>query len=179
MKSNKRYMDKIRLDVVGVSKPRRGESMAKLFAKNCELAGVTGSSATLIEELTDVWEKSVRVSHQFLSEADIIGLRPIVTNALREIPILLVAVAEGRAVGFMGIDGDKIEMFFVVPASMGQGVGSALMCMATLMADIHRVDVNEQNPSARAIYEHWGFRVQGRSEVDGQGNPFPILHMVR
>lgn len=172
-------MEKIRLDVMGVSKPRRGESMAKLFAKNCELAGVTGSNATLIEGLTGVWDASVRVSHHFLTEDDIARLRPLVSKALQEIPLLLVAVAEGRAIGFMGIDGDKIEMFFVTPASMGQGVGSALMCMATLMADIHRVDVNEQNPSARAIYEHWGFRVYERSEVDDQGNPFPILRMSR
>jgi putative acetyltransferase len=41
------------------------------------------------------------------------------------------------------------------------------------------VDVNEQNASAVAFYEHSGFRVVDRSAVDGMGKPFPLLHMRR
>jgi putative acetyltransferase len=39
--------------------------------------------------------------------------------------------------------------------------------------------VNEQNPAACGFYEHLGFVVVGRSEVDGTGRPFPLLHMRR
>ena len=39
------------------------------------------------------------------------------------------------------------------------------------------VDVNEQNPEAVRFYEACGFAVVGRSEVDSDGRPFPLLHM--
>lgn len=39
--------------------------------------------------------------------------------------------------------------------------------------------MNEQNPLAKGFYEHMGFRVYGRTEKDGQGNPYPILYMKR
>ena len=39
------------------------------------------------------------------------------------------------------------------------------------------MDVNEQNEQAVGFYEHYGFEVFDRSETDGMGDPFPILHM--
>jgi putative acetyltransferase len=39
------------------------------------------------------------------------------------------------------------------------------------------LDVNEQNPAAQRFYEHLGFAVQGRSELDSQGRNYPLLHM--
>ena len=44
---------------------------------------------------------------------------------------------------------------------------------------VTEVCVNEQNSGARGFYEHMGFEVYQRDELDGQGNPFPILHMRR
>lgn len=37
--------------------------------------------------------------------------------------------------------------------------------------------MNEQNPQASGFYRHYGFVITGRSPLDGQGNPFPLLHM--
>lgn len=37
--------------------------------------------------------------------------------------------------------------------------------------------VNEQNPKALAIYQHWGFVAYERTEIDDQGNHFPIIKM--
>ena len=39
------------------------------------------------------------------------------------------------------------------------------------------LDVNEQNPQALTFYERQDFKVVGRSALDGQGNPYPLLHM--
>jgi putative acetyltransferase len=39
------------------------------------------------------------------------------------------------------------------------------------------VDVNEQNAAARRFYEACGFVVEGRSELDEQGRPYPLLRM--
>jgi putative acetyltransferase len=43
--------------------------------------------------------------------------------------------------------------------------------------EITKVDVNEQNIQAVGFYKHIGFHVLGRSESDGQGKEYPILHM--
>ena len=42
-----------------------------------------------------------------------------------------------------------------------------------------KVDVNEQNDQATRFYLHKGFRIISRDALDGQGNPFPILHLTR
>jgi hypothetical protein len=39
------------------------------------------------------------------------------------------------------------------------------------------VDVNEQNPQAVGFYLHIGCEVVGRSELDGMGKPYPLLHL--
>ena len=39
------------------------------------------------------------------------------------------------------------------------------------------LDVNEQNPQAYCFYQKQGFKKYSRSELDGQGNPFPVLHL--
>ncbi|MNN83835.1 putative N-acetyltransferase YjaB [compost metagenome] len=40
-----------------------------------------------------------------------------------------------------------------------------------------QLDVNEQNAQALGFYLHQGFEVVGRSETDGMGQPYPLLHM--
>lgn len=44
---------------------------------------------------------------------------------------------------------------------------------------VERLAVNEQNPQAKGFYEHMGFRVYKRTELDEQGNPYPLLYMRR
>ena len=39
------------------------------------------------------------------------------------------------------------------------------------------VDVNEQNTGAVDFYAACGFVVEGRSELDGTGRPYPLLRM--
>lgn len=80
-------------------------------------------------------------------------------------------------VAFMGIGGDRLEMLFVDPDWRGGGIGRALVALATARRGVSRVDVNEQNPQAIGFYERMGFAVSGRSEIDGKGRPFPLLHM--
>lgn len=143
-----------------------------------ELREADNRADELIRELTKVWEASVRATHDFLSEADIVRLRGFVPSALATVPYLVVVTdAEGKAVAFMGIDGAKIEMLFIAPAARGHGLGRQLVEYGRAAFGVTAVDVNEQNPQAHGFYEHLGFRVVGRSERDGQGAPYPILHM--
>lgn len=134
---------------------------------------------SLLQNLLHIWEESVRATHLFLSEKDIAGLRPLVLQGLGGIDQLLIySVDDGNApLGFMGVHDHKIEMLFISPAAMGQGIGKKLVTYAIDTLNVSSVDVNEQNPRAIGFYEHMGFYVIERSPLDEQGNPFPILHM--
>lgn len=132
----------------------------------------------LLNSLTALWEASVRATHHFLREADISNQKPYVTEALAGIRHLYVADAAAPT-AFIGIQDEKIEMLFVSPQHLRKGIGKRLVDMAVRNHGAVFVDVNEQNPDARAFYEKLGFVGSGRTETDGQGNPFPIIEMRR
>ncbi len=128
--------------------------------------------------LTDLWEASVRATHHFLTSADIAALRPFVAEALLSgLPVYKAVNTNNEAQGFIGVDGHRIEMLFISPHARGQGIGKQLLAFATGTLSANEVDVNEQNDQAVAFYQHMGFETFARSELDGQGNPFPLLHM--
>lgn len=131
-----------------------------------------------MEEILDTWESSVRATHDFLSEEDIISIKPQVIEGAKYVSKLLcVRDNNGIIKAFMGIHDFKIEMLFVSNESRGHGVGKMLVEYAIEVLNINYVDVNEQNSQALGFYEHMGFKVFKKSEFDEQGNPFPILHM--
>ena len=136
--------------------------------------GITEREA-LLAALLDVWESSVRATHDFLREGDVDFLRPYVEQGLREIPVLLCAFEEGRPLAFLGMAEDSIEMLFVHAGFRHKGIGSALMREALSLRACH-VDVNEQNPQALGFYQRFGFEVVSRDDVDSLGLPYPILH---
>ncbi|HGM5488438.1 TPA: acetyltransferase [Serratia fonticola] len=131
------------------------------------------------ELLAKVWQRSVRATHHFLPQADIARLYPLILNDY--LPAVNVWVAEdpsGQLCGFIGLDGNKVEMLFIDAERRGEGIGKALLAKVEAMHNELLLDVNEQNPQALAFYQHYGFIVTGRSELDGQGKPFPLLHMI-
>ena len=77
----------------------------------------------------------------------------------------------------MGIAEDKLEMLFITAQRRGQGIGRNLLEIGINDYEITEVCVNEQNPQALAFYEYMGFTIYRRSELDEQGNPFPILFL--
>ena len=134
-------------------------------------------SNEVISSLTGLWNRSVRVTHNFLSGKDFRTLEPYVRQALAEVPVLAVAETGDGVTGFIGLSEDKIEMLFIDPAFIGRGIGHRLVNWAVNENGIRLIDVNEQNTHAVSVYTHWGFRTYDRSETDDQGNPFPILRM--
>lgn len=129
-------------------------------------------------ELIKLWEASVRATHDFLAEADIAFLRPLILESYFDAVDLNCAMGDGDEIlGFIGTAADNIEMLFIAPHHRGRGIGALLVAYAIKERGARRVDVNEQNPQAIGFYEHLGFRTRGRSPTDGQGKPFPLLHM--
>nr|WP_319396930.1 acetyltransferase [uncultured Desulfobacter sp.] len=130
------------------------------------------------KKLIEIWEASVRATHDFLAEEDLIQLRPLILGQYFDAVNLKCAKnSEGEIIGFCGIHGGNIEMLFISPDARGNGVGSFLVSHAIHNLGATKVDVNEQNRQALGFYQHIGFSVIGRSELDGQGKPYPLLHM--
>lgn len=57
-------------------------------------------------------------------------------------------------------------------------MGRLLVEHAIGQGGVTQVDVNEQNEQAVGFYLKMGFTVTGRSALDGQGKPYPLLHMA-
>lgn len=130
------------------------------------------------DRLLEVWEAAVRATHHFLSEADIAFFKPLVLPALLAMEHLLcVRDEEGTVAGFVGVDGGRMEALFVHPSCHRAGVGRRLATYAVTALGATTVDVNEQNGNAVAFYLRLGFRIEGKSDVDRMGKPFPLLHM--
>ena len=68
-------------------------------------------------------------------------------------------------------------MLFIAPDMNGHGLGKQLIQYGIRTYGINHVAVNEQNPKAKGFYEHMGFSVYKRTELDEQGNPYPLLYM--
>ena len=134
-------------------------------------------SSLLIEQILKVWEKSVKATHQFLSEKEIQDIKKYVPQALENIPHLIVLEKENLPVAFMGFENQKLEMLFIAPEERGQGLGKKLMQYGIENFSINELTVNEQNPQAAGFYEHMGFQVYKRTDHDEQGNPYPLLYM--
>jgi putative acetyltransferase len=128
--------------------------------------------------LLDIWLRSVRATHTFLSEADIQFFLPLVRDLALPVLDLWVLVSDAdEPMGFMGLSGNKLEALFLAPEFLRRGGGRLLVRHAQQLAGDLLVDVNEQNPAAIRFYESCGFVVIGRSDRDSTGRPFPLLHM--
>lgn len=134
----------------------------------------------LINQLLNVWESSVKATHLFLSDDERNHIKEYVPEALGNIPVLIIVEnEEGNPVGFMGIADQMLEMLFISNEYRGQGAGKQLLQYGIDQYSVNQLAVNEQNPLARGFYEHMGFKVYKRTELDEQGNPYPLLYMKR
>lgn len=134
----------------------------------------------LIKGLLEVWENSVRATHLFLSDSEIQSIKKYVPQALNEVLHLLIAEDEsGRPVAFMGVEAGSLEMLFIAPEERGKGLGKRLIQYGIKNYSVEKLTVNEQNPQAKGFYEHMGFQVYKRTDLDEQGNPYPLLYMRR
>jgi putative acetyltransferase len=128
--------------------------------------------------LIDIWEASVRATHHFLSNEDILYFRQRILEQYFDLVDLYYLSNEQQEIaGLLGLSPGKIEMLFIHPHHFRKGYGNLLTDYAISQHQVNQVDVNEDNPQALAFYRQKGFRVINRLEKDNEGKDFPILQM--
>ena len=143
-----------------------------------KLYEVPDRSQPLLEVLLQIWERSVRATHLFLSDAEVNRIKEYVPRAFEGVEHLIVAEAE-KPVAFMGTQNGRLEMLFVAPEERGRGIGRQLLQYGVENYGVLEVTVNEQNPQAVGFYERMGFETYKRTDTDEEGAPYPLLYMKR
>lgn len=128
------------------------------------------------DELMKIWESSVLATHHFLKETDFLFFKEVIPKDY--MPQLHIYVIKDNGIkGFLSIHEKQIEMLFVDALARGKGYGGLLLRYAIDELGAETLDVNEQNEQAIGFYKKFGFYQVGRSETDGTGREYPILHL--
>ena len=128
----------------------------------------------------EIWRLAVDATHGFLTPADRAEIDTIVAEQfLPNAELWLATDADDYPVGFLVMDGPAIDALFVDPGFHGQGFGTALLEQALVLSPNATVEASEQADNALPFYLARGFKVVGRSETDGQGRPYPLIHLAR
>lgn len=130
-------------------------------------------------ELVEVWEKSVRSSHHFLTDEEVVYYRTRLRQIYLQAVTLYVIRETQRIVAFMGLSDDMVEMLFVLPSAKCKGLGTALLNFAFNEKHICKIDVNEENTEAYSFYIKRGYKVVGRDDFDADGQPHAIVHLMK
>jgi putative acetyltransferase len=127
--------------------------------------------------IMEIWESAVKATHDFLTEQDFNYFKEAIPrDYLPNMEVYLISEKESAA-GFASVVEGNLEMLFIHDAMRGKGYGKKLYEFMKETTGLNKVDVNEQNPQAIGFYEKMGFRRVGRSEKDGSGKDYPLIHM--
>lgn len=127
--------------------------------------------------VVEIWAAAVDATHDFLTPDDRAAIGGDVERFLPTAPLMLAVDDRDRPLGFMLIVDSHMEALFIDPQHRGAGVGAMLIDYALAVHPVLTTDVNEQNGQAVGFYEHMGFERIGWSATDGQGRPYPLIHL--
>lgn len=125
----------------------------------------------------DIWRAAIDATHHFLSPEDRLAIDEEVCAFLPQMPLWLAIDEHDRAIAFMRISGPSMEALFVHPHHHGKGIGRALVHHALDLEPVLTTTVNVQNEQAVGFYERLGFTPTGRTDIDEQGRPYPLLYL--
>ncbi|MCX5468609.1 acetyltransferase [Acinetobacter nematophilus] len=129
-------------------------------------------------QVVAIWQSSVDATHHFLSAQDRHDIEKEVIDFFSETPVWLAVDSNDHALGFMFLHDGHMEALFIDAKARGQGVGKLLLSHALKVFPHLSIDVNEQNQQAIGFYQYMGCQITGRSERDGQGREYPLLHLT-
>lgn len=127
--------------------------------------------------LLKIWRRAVDATHNFLPQEDRQAIDRMVCDFLPKVPLWFAVDANDYPLAFMFIDNGHMVALFVDPAYRAAGIGAALVRHGISLHPKMTTYVNEKNAQALGFYEKMGFKRTGRSSLDGQGRPYPIIHL--
>ena len=128
-------------------------------------------------EIMEIWSSSVRATHDFLKQGDFERFQLLIPEAFLPVLRVFMLEDEGKAQAFFSVSDDNLEMLFVKADARGKGYGKVALDYIIRTLKVYKVDVNEQNEQAVGFYMRCGYYRTGRSEKDGMGKPYPLLHL--
>lgn len=134
------------------------------------------STSRDIDAAVEIWRRAVDATHAFLTPEDRAAIDAEVSEFFPKIALHLAVDENDCPLALMYLDNGHMEALFVDPACHGKGIGKSLVRAALATAPNLTTDVNEQNIGALSFYEAIGFEGTGRSELDGQGRLYPLIH---
>ena len=109
--------------------------------------------------LIDIWEKSAKVAHPFLSE----DFNKMVKKAMTEMYLpnsdTWVYEESNEVVGFISMNKNEIGGLFVTPKRHSNGIGTQLINHMKKYHTELEVEVFEQNKIGKPFYEKNGFNI--------------------
>jgi len=130
-----------------------------------------------LPRIMDIWRRAVDATHDFLAPDDRDAIQAELVTFFPQISLLLAVDDNDTPLGFMFLHDGHMEALFIDPDQHGKGISKALIQRAVAEHPALTTDVNEQNHKALGFYEHQGFERTGRSTHDGQGRPYPLIHL--
>jgi putative acetyltransferase len=130
-----------------------------------------------LPQIMDIWRRAVDATHDFLAADDRDAIETELVTFFPQISLLLAVDDTDTPLGFMFLHDGHMEALFIDPEQHGKGIGKALIQRALAENPALTTDVNEQNHKALGFYEHQGFERTGRTSHDGQGRPYPLIHL--
>ncbi len=128
--------------------------------------------------LSQIWWDAVTATHDFLTPADQRAIAMALPTYFAQVD-LLAWYADEQLIGFSGRQGSELVMLFIAPSATRHGYGRQIITQLDQQSPVRTVDVNEQNHGARKFYAQCGFQLVSRDAIDGDGRPYPILHLRR
>ena len=129
--------------------------------------------------LLEIWISAVENTHDFLKNEDFEFYKENLPTYFQYVNLVGYYTTDNILVGFAGVADHNLEMLFIHNDYRGKGIGKELLNYTIENLEVSKVDVNEQNKQAVDFYLHLGFKVINRSEKDGEGKEYPILHLSR
>jgi putative acetyltransferase len=129
--------------------------------------------------LLEIWISAVENTHDFLKNEDFEFYKENVPTYFQYVNLVGYYTTDNILVGFAGVADHNLEMLFIHNDYRGKGIGKELLNYTIENLEVSKVDVNEQNKQAVDFYLYLGFKVINRSEKDGEGKEYPILHLSR
>lgn len=110
------------------------------------------------DKLIDIWEDSVKHSHDFLSDFD----REKIKNDLLNSQVFfslnyLICYDKDKMIGFLAFVDDKIEMLFLSSKYFNKGIDTTLISKDINDYHLKYVEVNKDNYKAYKFYQKNGF----------------------